>query len=112
MHLQNKLLLQTLCSAPEIPCWLLCPCSTVLVLASAFIQCLQAAEDVFFAMGLDVYCRIDFIVDATGDVYCLEANTLPGMTPLSLLPQEAAAAGISYEELCEELIKESMKTYL
>lgn len=73
---------------------------------------LKAAEEVFRAMMLDVYCRIDFIVDEKGDVYCLEANTLPGMTPLSLLPQEAAAAGISYEELCEEIIKESMKKYL
>ncbi|MBR5329837.1 MAG: D-alanine--D-alanine ligase [Firmicutes bacterium] len=72
---------------------------------------LKAAEDVFFALGLDVYCRIDFIVDDKGDVYCLEANTLPGMTPLSLLPQEAAAAGISYEELCELIIKESLKKY-
>lgn len=54
------------------------------------------------ALGLGDYSRIDFILDEEkGDFYCLEANTLPGMTPLSLLPQEAAAAGISYGELCE-----------
>ncbi|MBQ9746781.1 MAG: D-alanine--D-alanine ligase [Clostridia bacterium] len=54
------------------------------------------------ALGLGDYSRIDFILDAEkGDFFCLEANTLPGMTPMSLLPQEAAAAGISYGELCE-----------
>ena len=40
---------------------------------------------------------------------CLEANTLPGMTPTSLLPQEAAAVGIAFPELCELLIEVSMK---
>lgn len=72
---------------------------------------MRAAENVYHALMLDVYCRIDFIVDEKGDVYCLEANTLPGMTPLSLLPQEAAAAGIGYEALCEAIIEESLKKY-
>ena len=71
----------------------------------------KAAEDVFNTLGLDVYARMDFIVSENGDVYCLEANTLPGMTPLSLLPQEAAAVGISYSDLCELIISESMKKY-
>ena len=44
-------------------------------------------------------------------MYCLEANTLPGMTPTSLLPQEALAVGISYDELVEILVNESMKKY-
>ena len=44
-----------------------------------------------------------------GDLYCLEANTLPGMTPTSLLPQEAAALGMSFADLCELLIEVSMK---
>jgi len=39
----------------------------------------------------------------TGEFFILEANTLPGMTPLSLLPIEAKAAGISYKELCETI---------
>ncbi len=53
------------------------------------------------ALGLGSYSRIDFIrEEKTGRFVCLEANTLPGMTPMSLLPQEAAAAGISYDELC------------
>ena len=58
------------------------------------------------ALGLGDYSRIDFILDeGKGDFYCLEANTLPGMTPTSLLPQEAAAAGIGYGELCEMIAK-------
>ncbi len=53
------------------------------------------------ALGLGSYSRIDFIKeDSTGKFMCLEANTLPGMTPMSLLPQEAAAAGIDYDTLC------------
>ena len=40
---------------------------------------------------------------------CLEANTLPGMTPMSLLPQEAAAAGISYDELCLMIARDAME---
>lgn len=59
------------------------------------------AEKAHNALGLGDYSRIDFILDERkNDFICLEANTLPGMTPLSLLPQEAAAAGISYGELC------------
>lgn len=59
------------------------------------------------ALNLGTYSRIDFILSQTGEFYCLEANTLPGMTPTSLLPQEAAAVGISYNELCQ-LIAESV----
>ena len=43
-----------------------------------------------------------------GNCYCLEANTLPGMTPTSLLPQEAKANGMDYPELCEHLIEVSI----
>ncbi len=55
-------------------------------------------------LGLDTYCRMDFLLDDDENIYCLEANTLPGMTPTSLLPQEAEVEGISYSELCEKLI--------
>ena len=59
----------------------------------------------FETLDLGGYARIDFIMSAEdGDFYCLEANTLPGMTPSSLLPQEAAAVGISYAELCEKIV--------
>ena len=67
------------------------------------------AMAVFRALHLSAYARVDFMVDETG-VYALEANTYPGMTPTSLLPQEAAAAGMSFNELLETIIAESMKT--
>jgi D-alanine-D-alanine ligase len=63
------------------------------------------------ALGLGSYSRIDFIKDnKTGKFICLEANTLPGMTPMSLLPQEAAAAGISYDALCEMIATSAKKS--
>lgn len=69
------------------------------------------AEKVFEALGLKVYARMDFLLTEDGDAYCLEANTLPGMTPTSLLPQEAAAVGIDYIHLCEKIIALSLEKY-
>ncbi|MBQ4382825.1 MAG: D-alanine--D-alanine ligase [Oscillospiraceae bacterium] len=70
----------------------------------------RAAEQVFRALYLKVYARMDFIVEeGTGLIYCLEANTLPGMTPASLLPKEAAAAGIGYDELCQKIVELSLE---
>ena len=69
----------------------------------------EAAQTVFQAIGLSVYARADFIVPEDGTPYFLEINTLPGMTPTSLVPQEAAAVGISYGELCETIVKASLK---
>lgn len=60
----------------------------------------KSALDVHNVLRLGFYSRIDFILDENNNAYCLEANTLPGMTPTSLLPQEAAAVGITYEQLC------------
>lgn len=57
----------------------------------------------FAALRLSDYARFDYIMDKDGKIYCLEANTLPGMTPTSLMPQEAAAIGISYDELCDKI---------
>lgn len=68
----------------------------------------RAALTVFRALGLSVYARADFIVTGDGTPWFLEINTLPGMTPTSLLPQEAAAAGIGYGELCERIIAASL----
>ncbi len=65
----------------------------------------KAALLAFKTLGLKGYARMDFLLDESDDIYCLEANSLPGMTPTSLLPQEAQAVGISYNELCEEIIK-------
>lgn len=60
------------------------------------------------ALRLEVYSRVDFILDNDNNIFCLEANTLPGMTPTSLLPQEAKAMGISYNELCDKIVKLSL----
>lgn len=67
----------------------------------------SAALAVHQALGLAVYSRSDFIVDAEENVYFLEVNTLPGMTPTSLVPQEAAAIGMDYGTLCERIIAAS-----
>ena len=71
----------------------------------------RVAERVFRILGFEVYGRMDFIVDEGGGVWCLEGNTLPGMTASSLFPQEAAAAGITYDDLCEAIVYESLKKY-
>ena len=68
----------------------------------------EAALAVFHALGLSVYSRADFMVTEDGTPWFLEINTLPGMTPTSLLPQEAAAVGIGYGELCERIINASL----
>lgn len=52
------------------------------------------------------YSRVDFRLAPDGGLYCLEVNTLPGMTATSLLPQSAAAVGIGFEELCESIVYE------
>lgn len=69
------------------------------------------AEEVAKVIGLDTYSRSDFLLDKDSNMFCLEANTLPGMTPTSLLPQEAAVVGVNFNELCEKLIDISMKKY-
>ena len=67
----------------------------------------ELALRVVSTLKLEVYARIDFIYDGV-TFYCLEANTLPGMTPTSLLPQEANAIGITYQELCEKIVSLSL----
>jgi len=69
----------------------------------------KATERVFAALGLSVYSRADFILDEAGKFWFLEINTLPGMTPTSLLPQEAAAVGIDYSALCQRIIDSSLR---
>ena len=59
----------------------------------------------FRALKLRGYARVDFRLDEQGECYCLEVNTLPGMTPTSLIPQAAAAAGIDFEEFCERIVQ-------
>ena len=60
---------------------------------------------------MNTYSRMDFLLDDEDHIYCLEANTLPGMTSTSLIPQEAKAVGIDFEQLCEKIIQISLKKY-
>ena len=61
------------------------------------------------ALRLGDYSRADFIVAESGEIYCLEVNSLPGLTPASLVPKEAKAAGLAYEDLCERLVQLALK---
>jgi D-alanine-D-alanine ligase len=65
----------------------------------------QQALAAFRALKLGGYARIDFRMSPDERFYCLEANTLPGMTELSLIPQSAAACGIPFGELCERVVR-------
>lgn len=70
------------------------------------------AEEACAAVGIESYARVDFMLDGrSGEDYALEVNTLPGMTPTSLMPQEAAVLGYSYEQLCEWILQVSLKKY-
>lgn len=62
------------------------------------------AERVFRALRLKSYARMDFMMSESGEVFCLEANTLPGMTATSLLPQEAAVVGMDFADLCQRIL--------
>ena len=71
---------------------------------------IQAAALIAFrAIGGRDYARVDVMVRANGEPVVLEVNTLPGMTPTSLLPKAAAAAGIGYEQLCQRMIELALK---
>jgi D-alanine-D-alanine ligase len=65
----------------------------------------RQARLAFDALALGGYARVDFRMAADGGFYCLEANTLPGMTELSLIPQAAAAAGLLFPALCERIVE-------
>ena len=80
----------------------ICPADIPL---SLMFKMQDIALDIHSALRLGFYSRIDFKVDSDGGIFCLEANTLPGMTPTSLFPQEAAAAGISYATLCDRIVR-------
>lgn len=63
----------------------------------------------FEALRLGGYARFDWMLDADGGLWCLEANTLPGMTPTSLLPQMAAQNGMDYDLLCERIVQLALR---
>jgi D-alanine-D-alanine ligase len=68
------------------------------------------ARRAFKALKLSGYARIDFRMTDDGEPYCLEANTLPGMTQTSLIPQAAQAAGISFPELCDRIVRLALES--
>lgn len=63
------------------------------------------------ALKLEGYSRADFRLDPEGGLWCLEVNTLPGMTATSLLPQSAAAVGIPFPELCERICRLALERH-
>ena len=74
-------------------------------------QMQHLAEEGYLALYIEAYARFDFMMRPNGDMYCLEVNTLPGMTPTSLMPQEAAVEGMSYGDFCEKIIEVSLERY-
>lgn len=65
----------------------------------------------FAACGLTGYGRVDFRMDPAGGLWCLELNTLPGMTPTSLIPQSAAAAGLLFPALCDRIVQLALASH-
>ncbi len=86
-----------------------CPAELDVNVTKAMQSC---AEAVYRTLRLKTYARMDFRMDNEWKFYCLEANTLPGMTPTSLLPQEAAAVGMDFGNLCQKIIEISMRKYV
>lgn len=71
----------------------------------------EAARAAHRALDLEVYSRVDLLLAADGTPYVLEVNTIPGMTPSSLLPEAAAADGMSYGELCRRIVELSLARF-
>ncbi len=86
------------------------PCPASLT-AEETAEIQRLAERAYEALHLQAYGRVDFIMGGDGVFYCLEANTLPGMTPTSLIPRMGRAMGMDYAALCQRLIDLSMKKY-
>jgi len=71
----------------------------------------KAALAAHRSLGLEVYSRVDVLLDAAGNAFVLEVNTIPGMTETSLLPKAAAAVGIDFPNLCERIAALSLKRF-
>ena len=82
----------------------LCPCG---LSAAAEAQLQQLALQAFDALGCSGWGRVDFMADAAGEFYVLEVNTVPGMTDHSLVPMAARAGGLSFEQLCVEILQQT-----
>lgn len=72
---------------------------------------MKIAEKAYAAIGCEPYARVDIMMDCQGNMYCLEVNTLPGMTATSLIPDEARAIGIDYPTLCDNIVELSLARY-
>jgi D-alanine-D-alanine ligase len=70
----------------------------------------EAALAAHHALGVEVYSRVDVLLDADEKPFVLEVNTIPGMTATSLLPKAARAAGIMYPALCARILELSLQT--
>lgn len=75
--------------------------------AEAILQSLSLAAH--RALGCRDFSRVDWRLDANGDPYCLEVNTIPGFTDHSLVPKAAARAGMSFAALCGRLVELALK---
>lgn len=85
-----------------------CPAEIQEEIAAEMQQYAKRAAEV---LGLETYSRADFLLNDRDEIFCLEINTLPGMTATSLLPQEAQAVGMDYNRLCETILEISMGKY-
>lgn len=72
---------------------------------------MRYAEKSCEIVGIKIFARVDMRMNEDGEIFCLEINTVPGMTPTSLIPQEAAAAGVSYDQLTQKIVDLSMEKY-
>ena len=69
----------------------------------------KAAVDVYRVIGATSLARVDFILGESGGFYCLELNTLPGMTSLSLAPMALKCEGVGFDRLIEMMIQSALK---
>jgi D-alanine-D-alanine ligase len=69
----------------------------------------RSAKLAFDVLGCEGFARVDYRLPADGDFRCLEVNTIPGMTPLSLVPMAAKSAGISFGELLERIVEQAIR---
>jgi D-alanine-D-alanine ligase len=73
--------------------------------AAVTAECRRLGLAAHRALKLAGYSRVDFRLTGEGSLFCLEVNTLPGMTATSLLPQSAAAVGIAFPDLCDRICR-------
>jgi D-alanine-D-alanine ligase len=86
----------------------ICPAGIDLVQTANAQALAIKAHQALFCKG---YSRTDMIVDSEGEIFVLETNTIPGMTPTSLLPQAAQAHGLSFSQLLDRLIELGMEEH-